>query len=154
MKKYTCIAVIIACVALLLAACSPPPVEELNKPFSNEGLRITATDMRVELCPLDDGYLDVTTYFLVENTTRRETIKPSVESSYVDTPLFLDDLPPRSSVEIYVITTVPIDAIFVRHAFYSNRKENVGAAAYFWLEQLVTQNVVYDAMMRSAEQDD
>ena len=140
MKKYTCVTAIIICVAFLLSACSPIPVEELNQPFSNAGLRMTATDMRVEPCPLDDNYIIVTTYFFVENITRRETITSWVESSYTDMPLYLDNLPPSSSVEFYVTMTIPIDAVFVRHSFYINRKENIGLAALFWLERLVRQD--------------
>jgi hypothetical protein len=43
MKRNTCVAAVIVGVALLLAACSPPPVEELNKPFSSGGFPLSLT---------------------------------------------------------------------------------------------------------------
>jgi hypothetical protein len=143
MKKTTCVAAVIACVAFLLAACSPPPVEELNQPFSNDGLRMTATDMRVEPCPLEEGYLVVTTYFLVKNTTLMRTISAWVESGGIigpgdftdKTTHHLDDMAPRSSVEFHITLTVPADAVQVRHNFRGNSTSGESAMwlAYFWL---------------------
>jgi hypothetical protein len=141
MKKHTCVAAIIACVALLLTACTPPPVERLNQQLSNENLRMTATDMCVESCPINNDYIVVTTYFTIKNTSFMRTIKPSVKSGWMVGPgnnsdftsFHLDDLRPRKSLEFYVTMTAPADAVEVRHLFYSNRKENVAPASRFWL---------------------
>jgi len=51
------------------------PIEELNQSASFDGRRITATDLRVEPCPLDDDYLIVTPYFLIENISNRRTVE-------------------------------------------------------------------------------
>jgi hypothetical protein len=82
MKKCIRIIALLACAILLFTACSPRPVKELNCSFSSSGLRMTATDMCVEPCSSDDRYLVVTTYFLIENTTRRRTIPIWIKSDY------------------------------------------------------------------------
>jgi len=135
MKKYVCIAILLAFAVALLSACTPIAVEELNQSYSNAGLRITATDLLVEWCPSGHSFLVVTTYFLVENITRWRTISIWIESdSYLQErheTFRIEDISPRSSVEISVPMRIRHDANHVWHGFYIN--ENTGALARFRL---------------------
>ena len=115
----------------------PSLVMGLNQPYSNAGLCITATDMCVEPCPLDDGNFIATTYFLVENTTSDRSIAARVESyNYITLgkeTFYIEDLLPQSEVEFYATAVVNADQPHVGHSFYLNMEMDMEHLVTFFL---------------------
>ena len=137
MVKHRGLIVLFIGVSLLLVACSPRPVKELNRTFSSAGIHMTATAMYTEPCPDNEGYLIVTTYFTVENTRRNVDI--TVESHYV-----IDDYTEAEviehrfncvtgNIEIVITQTVPSDAVEMRYMFFRYRGDEVTWLSHFWL---------------------
>ena len=137
MVKHRGLIILFIGVSLLLAACSPRTVKELNRTFSSAGIHMTATAMYTEPCPDNEGYLIVTTYFTVENT--RRSVDITVEShSVIDDYAEADVVEHRfngvtGSIEVAITQTVPNDATEVRYMFFKYRGDEVTWLSHFWL---------------------